>query len=128
MESQRVSLATLGGGRAIEAVDVELERIFSNIIDPNTEAEKSRKVTLTIEVKPNEERTQAIVIYQAKSSLAPDKAHATMFYLGMSADGAVAHEVNPKQLGLPLTTRIDSDEVVDDETGEVIPIQKGGSK
>lgn len=66
-----VNLETFAGGSLAEKLNTELQNIIDNIADPNTDATKVRKLTLTISVKPTSKRSTAQVQIQTKSALAP---------------------------------------------------------
>lgn len=68
---EKMSIATIAAGAVIEALDYELQRVFDNVIDPNTKADATRKVTLTISIKPDANRDMAAVSFIAKSTLQP---------------------------------------------------------
>ena len=75
--TDQIKIEELDEGGALEAVNVELTNALENILDPNTEAKKERKVTLEIKFKGDENRNLCNVSYQAKTSLAPAKAQET---------------------------------------------------
>lgn len=101
MEEQHVSLDNLGHGAAVELFDVELQRVLENIQDENTKPTAVRTVTLTLKIKPEEDRSFAKVEMNATSKLAAVKPFPSMFYFGRKTDGeVVATEHNPKQAGL----------------------------
>lgn len=56
-----LSIPNLCNGGLVERLHGEMRRAVENILDPNTEAKKARKVTLTITIKPNEHRNMAEV-------------------------------------------------------------------
>lgn len=96
MESQDLKLETLDEGGALEAVNHELKNVLENVLDPNTEAKKERKVTLEIKLKGDEDRNFCGLSYQAKSALAPAKAQTTNVLVDRDKDGkAVASELKP---------------------------------
>lgn len=79
-EIEVVSLDTLAGGAAVERFNYELQKALDNIGDVNTRAETTRSVSLTIKIKPNEERSGASVSIEIKSSLAHIKPESTFFH------------------------------------------------
>jgi len=54
-----LTLDNLKGGGAVERLHKAMQDAFENCMDPNTPAKKKRKVTLTLEITPNEDRTMA---------------------------------------------------------------------
>lgn len=71
MSEKLVNLETFANGSLAEQLNTELQRIIDNIADPNTDADKSRKLTMTITVKPSSKRATAAVVIQTKAALAP---------------------------------------------------------
>ena len=56
-------------GALMERANYELERIVENILDPNTPAAKKRKLTVTLELLPDEDRRMIQISATAKSAL-----------------------------------------------------------
>lgn len=69
--NQKSSLLQMAKGAIQERVDYEVSRVVDNILDMNTEAKVKRKVTLTIEMVPDEDRRVVKIAASAKSTLAP---------------------------------------------------------
>lgn len=80
----RESILQMGRGAFAERADYEMRKVIDNILDPNTKATAKRKITLTLEMVPDEERSQISVAVTAKSALAPT--HPTSTTLFVSAD------------------------------------------
>ena len=111
LEGEVLSVSTLHGGAALEAVDIELNNVLQNILDPNTEADKMRKVVLEIKIKPNKERNIGQVLFQAKSQLAPAEALETQILIDKDRAGrAMASEFKTQQ----------------EEMGGVLPMHAAG--
>ena len=55
-QDTRSSILQMAKGAVQERVDYEVSRVVDNILDPNTEATAKRKITLTIELKPDPDR------------------------------------------------------------------------
>ena len=96
----RVSLATLGNGAAIELFNAELQKVLDNIVDENTKPLDTRMVILEVRIKPTEDRDFGQVSIVAKSKLAPLAPYGTNFFLGKHRGRGVAQEHNPKQAAL----------------------------
>lgn len=99
---ETLSLTNMKDGAVIEAVDVEIQRVLDNIVDPNSEPDAKRTVTLTITFKPNRERSQVGIVAQARSSLAPDISIAAMALIGVEGGHGVANEVVGRQMEIPM--------------------------
>lgn len=69
--STKIELATLNGGMALDMFNEELKKVMSNIEDENTSATQKRKVVLTVDFKPDNERKLGIATISVKSHLAP---------------------------------------------------------
>jgi hypothetical protein len=111
-----LSFATLAGGGVEEKLQYALNEVAENIADPNTDAKKARKVTMTLTLKPNEQRTIANLEVDVKTSLAAPMGISTTLMIDRDNDGKiVASEIygNDPDQG-----------VIDFETGEVIDIRK----
>ena len=83
------SLDALAHGAVAERFGAELDRVLLNILDPNTKATATRKITLTIALKPDGTRSVVAIIVDAKSALAPAEPVSTAFQLGITAEGVV---------------------------------------
>jgi len=64
-----ITLANLGNGALMECVGVELRKLCDNISDPNIKADAKRKLSISIEVKPDEKRQMAQITYSVKTSI-----------------------------------------------------------
>ena len=91
----------LAGGAIQESIHYALEEIFKNILDPNTEAEKARKLTLTMELKPDDSRQIIKTRMACKTSLVPTNSITTQLLLGKEGDKIAATELlkhDPNQI------------------------------
>jgi hypothetical protein len=102
-KDEKVSLATLLGGVAVERFDDELARVLANIVDPNTPAEAKREVTLKLSLKPDKGRDMGRVEVAVSSKLAPAEKLGTRMFISMTRSGPVATEHNPQQPMLPMS-------------------------
>lgn len=84
MEDRKSSILQMAKGAIQERVDYEVAKVIDNILDVNTEAAAKRKITLTIEMKPDENRQFISIKASAKSNLAPVVPIGTT--LGIAAD------------------------------------------
>lgn len=67
-QNQRDSIMSMARGAFEERVDYEMDKVIQNILDPNTKATAKRKITLTIELTPDDERRTIGVQVTAKST------------------------------------------------------------
>lgn len=104
-------------GALAEKANKELQRAFENIADPNTDHKKSRKVTITIELKPTEGRDVIITSVTAKSTLAPAKSVETQILLGYQGNRIIGKELHS---GIPGQSFFDDAGTVKTDTGEPV--------
>ncbi len=79
-----ISFKDIKGGEAIEYIDSQIQKIVDNINDPNTEATKKRKLTVSIEFVPDATRDMVIFNVEAKRSVAPDLGVTASVYVQQS--------------------------------------------
>ena len=60
------SILQMARGAIMEWADYEMSRLLANILDPNTSATAKRKLTLTLELKPDDDRQTITVSWTAK--------------------------------------------------------------
>lgn len=82
-ETQK-SILQMARGAIMERADYEMSRVLANILDANTSPTAKRKLTLTLELKPDDSRETITVSCTAKSTLAPTSPVVTSLYV---ADG-----------------------------------------
>lgn len=93
--SENLSIATIAGGAVIEALDHEFGRAFDNIVDPNTKPDGVRTLTLQVKIKPDKNRSKAVVSFIAKATLQPAEAVETDVYITDKRGTAVVAEYMP---------------------------------
>lgn len=102
-EDEKLDINLLAGGAVREAIEYALDDIFQNIKDLNTKAEKARKLTLTIEFKPDESRQVIKTSFNTKTSLVPVNSISTQLLLDKVGNKTVATELlkqNPNQIAI----------------------------
>lgn len=96
----RSSILQMVNGAVQERVDYEVGKVIDNILDVNTEAKAKRKVVLTIELKPDENRQVISMTASAKSALAPVTPVGTSLVITADGNGEmVVAEVVPQVPG-----------------------------
>ena len=68
---KHINIEQFSNGELTQQINRELEAVARNIADPNTEAKTARKITVTITMKPNEQRDFITTSITPKSTLAP---------------------------------------------------------
>lgn len=72
-EADKVTLSTVGGGALEEMFQYEVNRVFANVDDVNTDPRKVREITLKLRCVPLPDRSGVSFEAQAASKLAPVK-------------------------------------------------------
>ena len=75
------SILEMARGAFTERVDYEMAKVIANIQDPNTRAAAKRKLTITMEFVPDDERTNIGVSFQVKTTMAPTNPAVTSLYV-----------------------------------------------
>ena len=120
MAEEKLSFSTLAGGGVEEKLQYALDEIAENISDPNTDAKKVRKLTMTLTLKPNEQRTIANLEIDVKTSLAAPMGISTTLMIDRDEKGkAVASEIYGKD---------PNQGTINFETGEVINFAERSAK
>ena len=86
-----LDLSHIAEGGLQEKLDNELEKVFDNILDLNTEAKAKRKITIELIMSSNEERTVVDTTMTVKSKLAPQNGVATTILVGRDFDTGQVH-------------------------------------
>lgn len=86
----KVSILQMARGAIDELVDYETTRVINNITDPNTKATAKRKITITLELQPDDSRRQIQVSAVAKSTLAAPNPVTTSLYVTADGNGEMA--------------------------------------
>lgn len=81
MAEKEASILQLARGAIMERADYEIAKIIDNILDPNTRASAKRKLQLTIEFLPDDNRQTISVAAVAKSTLCPTNPVATALFV-----------------------------------------------
>lgn len=69
-EAFKVSLLEMARGGFLERVDYEMAKVIDNILDPNTKATAKRRITITMDLTPDDSRQNVAVKFVAKPTLA----------------------------------------------------------
>lgn len=82
MQKNHISLDRLCGGAVLERSTLALQQIARNIMDPNTDPEKARTLTLKLTFKPDESRKSIALKVDTNVKLAPPVADSTILLIG----------------------------------------------
>lgn len=129
---KHINLETFANGAFTAQVNRAMEEVTKNIQDPNTESGATRKITITIGLKPNQERNFVATGVQVKTTLAPALGAVTAISMGKDIRTGEVEAVEvgnqiPGQMSMgevapevqPQTAEIDG-QAVDVSTGEII--------
>ena len=130
---KHINIEKFSNGELTQQINREMEAVARNIADPNTEAKTARKITVTITLKPNEQRDFITTSITTTSTLAPTLGAVTA--LGIRKD-LKSGEIEVGEIGNQIPGQMSIDEVqaqstaapvqevdgkaVDTETGEII--------
>ena len=137
---KHINIERFSNGELTQQINREMEAVARNIADPNTEAKTARKITVTITMKPNEQRDFITTSITTKSTLAPTLGAVTA--LGIRKDlksgeievGEIGNQipgqmsmadVEPQQINSAVQ-EVDG-KAVDTDTGEIIGQTSGGN-
>lgn len=81
------TLSTLADGAVEERFEIELQKVFDNIIDPNTSHKAKRELIIKLTFETDENRQISNVVIDTKANLAPAKGIATMFLMDRDSSG-----------------------------------------
>lgn len=95
---QEIRLATLVDSGLEERFADAMQMVLGNISDVNTPAEKTRSITIKINIKPSENRSFAETSIDVSAKLIPQKKLVTFLEMGTDGRGNFeAYEHNPQQ-------------------------------
>ena len=102
MEYEKVTLANLNNGAVAELFDDAFQKVLANIHDINTEEKESRKITLEIEIKP-QDRQNLMIGIRAKTKLASGRTSAGAVAVAFQNNKpeAYVHNVNQPDMFTP---------------------------
>lgn len=129
---KHINLETFANGAFTAQVNRAMEEVTKNIQDPNTEPSATRKITVTIGFKPNQERNFVATGVQTKTTLAPALGAVTALSMGKDIQtgeveaveignqipGQMSMEDLPQAPADTGTVEVDG-KTVDAETGEI---------
>jgi hypothetical protein len=118
MSKHIIDLNTFAEGALAERFNSELQRVLENIADPNTDAAKTRKVTLTVSLKGDNERDVVKTTVIAKSTIVPAKDIESKLMMDYDGEGKVTG--GELKSGIKGQTYIDNEGDIADDQGEKV--------
>ena len=127
---KHINMEQFSNGELTQQINRELEAVARNIADPNTDAKTTRKITVSIVLKPNEKRDFITTSITTKSILAPTLGAVTALCVGKDLKTG---EVDVAEVGNQIPGQMTMEDVernqettpeiegrlVDMETGEI---------
>lgn len=121
MADIEIILSKLSEGAIQQKLDGELEKVFNNIHDLNTEAKKKRAITITLEFTPDEKRQVVNLTTKFSTKLAPvEELDTTILTDKDLTTGLIA--AKELKSNAPGQTYIDMDGTVKTDVGEPIDV------
>lgn len=112
---KHINLEQFAGGKLSVQLNKALEKITENIQDPNTDAQKIRKINVSISFRPNDERNFAATTVETKLSLAPELGATTALSMGRDLRTG---EVEAVEIFNQIPGQMNVDDVIDQEEDE----------
>lgn len=112
---KHINLEQFAGGKLSVQLNKALEKVTENIQDPNTDAQKVRKINVSISFRPNDERNFVATTVETKLSLAPELGATTALSMGRDLRTG---EVEAVEIFNQIPGQMNVDDVIDQEEDE----------
>lgn len=112
---KHINLEQFAGGKLSVQLNKALEKVTENIQDPNTDAQKVRKINVSISFRPNDERNFVATTVETKLSLAPELRATTALSMGRDLRTG---EVEAVEIFNQIPGQMNVDDVIDQEEDE----------
>ena len=112
---KHIDLEQFAGGKLSVQLNKALEKITENVQDPNTDAQKVRKINVSISFRPNDERNFVATTVETKLSLAPELGATTALSMGRDLRTG---EVEAVEIFNQIPGQMNVDDVIDQEEYE----------
>lgn len=112
---KHIDLEQFAGGKLSVQLNKALEKITENVQDPNTDAQKVRKINVSISFRPNDERNFVATTVETKLSLAPELGATTALSMGRDLRTG---EVEVVEIFNQIPGQMNVDDVIDQEEDE----------
>ena len=109
------NLEEFAGGKLSVQLNKALEKVTENIQDPNTDAQKVRKINVSISLRPNDERNFVSTTVETKLSLAPELGATRAVSMGRDLRTG---EVEAVEIFNQIPGQMNVDDVIDQEEDE----------
>lgn len=112
---KHINLEQFAGGKLSVQLNKALEKITENVQDPNTYAQKVRKINVSISFRPNDERNFVATTVETKLSLAPELGATTALSMGRDLRTG---EVEAVEIFNQIPGQMNVEDVIDQEEDE----------
>lgn len=112
---KHINLEQFAGGKLSVQLNKALEKVTENIQDPNTDAQKVRKINVSISFRPNDERNFVATTVETKLSLAPELGATTALSMGRDLRTG---EVEAVEIFNQIPGQMNVEDVIDQEEDE----------
>lgn len=112
---KHINLEQFAGGKLSVQLNKALEKITENVQDPSTDAQKVRKINVSISFRPNDERNFVATTVETKLSLAPELGATTALSMGRDLRTG---EVEAVEIFNQIPGQMNVDDVIDQEEDE----------
>ena len=112
---KHIDLEQFAGGKLSVQLNKALEKITENVQDPNTDAQKVRKINVSISFRLNDERNFVATTVETKLSLAPELGATTALSMGRDLRTG---EVEAVEIFNQIPGQMNVDDVIDQEEDE----------
>lgn len=109
------NLEEFAGGKLSVQLNKALEKVTENIQDPNTDAQKVRKINVSISLRPNDERNFVSTTVETKLNLAPELGATTALSMGRDLRTG---EVEAVEIFNQIPGQMNVEDVIDQEEDE----------
>ena len=114
---RHINLEQFADGALSAQVNKALQKVAENIVDPNTDPNKARKITVTITMKPNPERNFSAAAVETKVALAPELGAIAALSMGKDLNTG---EVDCVEIGNQIPGQLSFGDVEAVDTGEPV--------
>lgn len=112
---KHINLEQFAGGKLSVQLNKALEKITENVQDPNTDAQKVRKINVSISFRPNDERNFVATTVETKLSLAPELGATSALSMGRDLRTG---EVEAVEIFNQIPGQMNVDDVINQEEDE----------
>lgn len=79
---EHFNMEDFAGGKLSAKINKSIMKVSENVMDPNTDAEKVRKIIVTISFRPSSERSYVATSVETEETLAPEIGAVTALNMG----------------------------------------------